>query len=86
MYRVVVCGLWWLGGRGVGKDSDLAGTLACPQPNLNPKPTTHYVLQVIDQFLSTQESRERGYEEGELVLYKAHILEQVGPYIYKWVD
>lgn len=33
---------------------------------------------MIDQFLGTQERRERGYEEGELVLYKATILEQVG--------
>lgn len=32
---------------------------------------------MIDTFLGTLDSRERGYEEGELVLYKAKILEQV---------
>lgn len=34
---------------------------------------------MIDTFLGTLDARERGYEEGELVLYKALILEQVGP-------
>jgi len=35
-------------------------------------------LKVIDAFLSTLDNRERGYEEGELVLYKTLILEQAG--------
>ena len=35
-------------------------------------------LQVIDSFLGTLDKREKGYEEGELVLYKALILEQAG--------
>ena len=35
-------------------------------------------LKVIDAFLSTLDNREKGYEEGELVLYKTLILEQAG--------
>ncbi|EWM30147.1 tetratricopeptide repeat-containing protein [Nannochloropsis gaditana] len=35
-------------------------------------------LSVIDSFLGTLEKRERGFEEGELVLYKAMLLEQAG--------
>lgn len=35
-------------------------------------------MQVIDSYISTQDSRERSYEESELVLYKNLIMQEAG--------